>query len=425
MTYSDCLDYLYTRLPVFHLTGASAYKPGLENTLRLMEALGNPHLKFRAVHVAGTNGKGSVSHYLAAVLQQSGYSVGLYTSPHLVHFGERIRTNGAMIDEQYVIDFIDRHKALIEQVQPSFFELTMAMAFDYFAYKQVDIAVIEVGLGGRLDSTNIIQPLLSIITSIGFDHMEFLGDTLEKIASEKAGIIKKNVPVVIGETHPLTENVFRNKAREMGASIIFADQQNQVSLERMAPEGMYINHKNTSYLSDLQGIYQLKNLSTVFSAIQSLNDQGLKVKEVDKALSTVCLLTGLRGRWEQLQDMPVIVADTAHNSQGMESVVQQLEYMNYHQLHILIGMVNDKDIRSVLQVLPKHARYYFCRAQQARAMDAEKLMTLAANFQLKGEAFAKISDAVDTARKKQQSDDLLLITGSNFVVGEVLKEYFP
>lgn len=425
MTYPECLDYLYTRLPVFHLTGASAYKPGFENTYRLMEALGNPHQKFRSIHVAGTNGKGSVSHYLAAVLQQSGYKVGLYTSPHLVDFGERIRIDGRMIDEHYVIDFISKHKALVEQVQPSFFELTMAMAFDYFACREVDIAVIEVGLGGRLDSTNIIQPLLSIITSIGFDHMEFLGDTLEKIASEKAGIIKKAVPVVIGVTHPQTENVFRNKALEMGASIFFADQQNQVTLERMTPEGMYFRHKNTKYLSDLQGIYQLKNLATVLTAIQCLQDRGLKINEVSKGLSTVCNSTSLRGRWEVLQREPMIVADTAHNSQGMESVVQQLEYLKYDKLHILIGMVNDKDISSVLKVLPKDAVYYFCQAQQARALDATQLKTMAMNYQLKGEAFARIADAMNAARNNPQANDLLLITGSNFVVGEVLKEYFP
>ena len=382
MNYQETLQYLYNRLPVFHLVGSTAYKPGLENTSRLMAHLDNPHRKFRSVHIAGTNGKGSVSHYMAAILQEAGYQVGLYTSPHLVDFGERIRINGQMIEEQYVIQFIQKHIDIIEVIQPSFFELTMAMAFSYFADKQVDIAVVEVGLGGRLDSTNIISPELSIITNIGFDHVEFLGDSLPQIAAEKAGIIKPGVPVVIGESLPETKPVFVLKSIEMQSDIIFAEDDDIPVLTRYEQDKMILNYQKKEYTSGLSGIYQLKNLSTVFSAIKILNNRiEFKISDValKKGIENICQLTGLRGRWELLSSKPRIVADTGHNVQGVQVIVNQLKYQHYKTLRIIIGMVNDKDISGVLKLLPVDAVYYFTQAQVKRALPANELKAKAIN----------------------------------------------
>lgn len=417
------MQYLYNRLPVFHLVGSTAYKPGLENTSRLMAHLDNPHLKFRSVHVAGTNGKGSVSHYMAAILQEAGYKVGLYTSPHLVDFGERIRVNGQMIDQQYVIDYIQKHVDAIENIQPSFFELTMAMAFSYFADKQVDIAVIEVGLGGRLDSTNIIHPELSIITNIGFDHVEFLGDSLPQIAAEKAGIIKPGIPVVIGESLSETKPVFVLKSLEMQSDIIFAEDDDIPVLTRYEQDKMIFNYRKQEYRSGLNGIYQLKNLATVFSAIKVVNNRTtFKVSDeaLKKGIENICKLTGLRGRWELLSDKPKIIADTGHNVQGIQVIVNQLKKQQYKTLRIVIGMVNDKDISGVLKLLPADAIYYFTQAQVKRALPANELKAKAMNYNLSGESFRAVKDAVNKAIFDTGADELILITGSNFVVGEAL-----
>lgn len=423
MNYQETLQYLYDRLPVFHLVGADAYKPGLDNTYRLMSKLENPHQKFRSVHVAGTNGKGSVSHYMAAILQEAGYTVGLYTSPHLVDFGERIRVNGQMIEQQYVVDFIEKHIDSIENIQPSFFELTMSMAFSYFADKQVDIAVIEVGLGGRLDSTNIISPELSIITNIGFDHIEFLGNTLPQIALEKAGIIKPEIPVVIGESLPETKPVFSLKSLEMQADIFFAEDREKPFFIRYEQDKMVFSYKQKEYYSGLNGIYQLKNLATVITASKILNDRTVfKISEnaLRKGIEHVCLLTGFRGRWELLSNNPKIIADTSHNVQGIQVVVNQLKYQQYKTLRIIIGMVNDKDISGVLKLLPVNAVYYFTEAQVKRALSATMLKEIAIKFNLSGDSFESIKDAVKKAKSDAHKDDLILITGSNFVVGEAM-----
>jgi len=423
MNYQETLQYLYDRLPVFHLVGSTAYKPGLDNTHRLMAHLDNPHQKFRSVHVAGTNGKGSVSHYLAAILQEAGYKVGLYTSPHLVDFGERIRINGQMIEEQYVVDFVEKHIEAIESIQPSFFELTMSMAFSYFADIQVDIAVIEVGLGGRLDSTNIIIPELSIITSIGFDHVDFLGNTLPLIAGEKAGIIKPGIPVVIGESLPETKPVFMLRSTEMQADIFFSDDENTPEFVRYEQDKMIFTYQQQAYTSGLNGMYQLKNLATVFTATKVLNESttwNISLEAISTGIEHVCRTTGLRGRWEKLQSKPLIIADTAHNVQGIQAIVNQLKCQKYKTLRIIIGMVRDKDIPGVLEELPQDAVYYFTHVQVKRALSASELKSMATAFNLSGKSFHSIKNAVDEAISDAGNDDLILITGSNYVVGEAL-----
>lgn len=427
MTYKETLDFLYSRLSAFHLVGGKAYKPGLENTLRLMKALGNPHQKFPAIHIAGTNGKGSVSHYLSAILQEAGYKVGLYTSPHLVEFGERIRINGKMTEEQYVVDFVADNQLLIDEIQPSFFELTMAMAFSYFAEQEVDIAIVEVGLGGRLDSTNIIQPLLSVITNIGLDHVEFLGDTLAQIASEKAGIIKSNVPVIIGEALPETKSVFIDKAVEVQTDIFFTEDE-VACLKFIAYEEncMLFSYQQTIYRSELMGLYQLKNLAMVFLAVQIINrSSAFSVSEdaLASGIAKVCSLTGLRGRWEFLQKNPAVIVDTAHNVAGMQSVVHQLQVQSCQNLRIIIGMVNDKDVHGVLQLLPKNGHYYFTQAQIKRAFKARELRDKALVYSLVGEAYDNVEQAVQSALKDALTEDLVLVTGSNYVVGEAIHFY--
>ncbi len=422
MTYQQSLDYLYNRLPVFHISGGSAYKPGLENTIRLLDALGNPHLKFKSVHIAGTNGKGSVSHMVAAILQQSGYKTALYTSPHLIDFGERIRINGITIDPEFVVSFVENHRDLVETVQPSFFELSMAMAFDYFAKNQVDIAVIETGLGGRLDSTNILMPILSIITNIGLDHTEFLGDTVEKIAFEKAGIIKPGVPVVIGEYLPDTKPVFIHKATETGSKVILAQDTFPLKWLESAPDQLSFEFRNERYNVGLTGKYQLKNCAAVLAAIDELNQISLTIPSgaIHSGLSEVAQLTGLRGRWEIIDRFPLLIADTAHNVQGMSAVVEQLSRYPVNRLHIIIGMVNDKDIDGVLQILPVNAQYYFTNAQVKRALAASDLQNQAQKYELHGNAFTTLEDAINSAKEQAGPNDLILITGSNFVVGEAL-----
>ncbi|MDO9154589.1 MAG: folylpolyglutamate synthase/dihydrofolate synthase family protein [Paludibacter sp.] len=435
MTYQSTIQYLYDCLPVFHHIGGAAYKPGLDNTIRLMNALGNPQKQLKTIHVAGTNGKGSVSHFLAAILQSSGFKTGLYTSPHLVDFGERIRLNGKMINQQYVIDFVEQNKELCESVQPSFFELTMAMAFKYFADEQVDIAVIEVGMGGRLDSTNIIEPMLSVITNISFDHVAFLGNTLEKIAFEKAGIIKKNTPVVIGEWQAETMPVFVQKAKEEGSSLVLSDE--IIKKIRYEHGKMLVeNEKKKQYIIGLSGDYQLKNVATVLCAVKVFNEtirnralaDGEIMHELTNAdilsgLENVVEMTGLLGRWQLLREQPTVVADTGHNVGGIEYVVEQLKHQDYEKLHIIIGMVNDKDINTVLKLLPINARYYFTQAAVLRALPAVELQKQAKSYGLNGDSYITVKESVDDAIKNAGVKDFVFIGGSNFVVGEAL-EYF-
>ncbi len=425
MTYNDTIQYLYDRLPVFHHIGSAAYKPGLDNTIRLMNALNNPHTQYKTIHIAGTNGKGSVSHMLAAVLQQAGYKVGLYTSPHLVDFGERIRVNGQMIDQQYVINFVSNHKNLFSDIEPSFFEATMAMAFNYFADCKVDIAVIEVGLGGRLDSTNIIQPELSVITNISFDHVGFLGDTLAKIAFEKAGIIKHHTPVVIGEALPETRPVFEAKATNEDAPIFFAEERITVSFKSYTGAKMLVNTSDKqSFLVGLSGIYQLKNIATVLTAVEQLNQLGFQLPEnaVSKGLELVTEITGLQGRWQTLQQHPQVVADTGHNVGGIRFVVEQLKAQSYKTLRIVIGMVNDKDISTVLGLLPVEAHYYFTQADIVRALPASELQQMAKTHDLDGSTYSSVKQAVHAAINDAQPDDFIFIGGSNFIVGEALAQ---
>ncbi len=423
MTYSETIQYLYDRLPVFHQVGSAAYKPGLDNTIRLMNVLDNPHKRFKSIHIAGTNGKGSVSHMLAAVLQSAGYKVGLYTSPHLVDFGERIRINGKIIEQQYVVDFVERNKACLEEIQPSFFEATMAMAFAYFADCEVDVAVIEVGLGGRLDSTNIIHPELSVITNISFDHVGFLGNTLEKIAFEKAGIIKPNTPVVIGETTPETKPVFDAKAKEENTTIYYAEEQLKVEFKEYLQHKMIVETSdNKTVIVGFSGNYQLKNIATTLTAIYQLNKLGFKISDTDlqTGLENVCEITGLEGRWQTVQENPTIIADTGHNVAGIQYVAEQLKAQTFKTLRIVIGMVNDKDITEVLKLLPKEAVYYFTQARIERALPAEILQKQAESIGLKGKMYLSVEQAIKSAIADSETADLIFIGGSNFIVGEAL-----
>lgn len=422
-SYTETLEYLYDRLPVFHHIGSAAYKPGLANSIQLMQQLGNPQERYRTIHIAGTNGKGSVSHLLAAILQEAGYKVGLYTSPHLVDFGERIRVNGKMIEQQYVVDFVAKNENLFSEIDPSFFEATMAMAFDYFAYSQVDVAIIEVGMGGRLDSTNIIKPDLSVITNISFDHVGFLGDTLAKIAFEKAGIIKPETPIVIGESLPETKGEFLSKSTAENAPIIFAEECYQFQFKEYVDSKMLVqNQLGEEFFIGLCGIYQLKNIATTLTAIQQLQQLTYAITEtaIKKGFENVVELTGLQGRWQQVHHTPTAICDTGHNIAGINYVVEQLSNQNYDTLRIVIGMVNDKDVTAVLEVLPKNAQYYFTQAQIARALLATELMQQAANYQLIGNAFPTVKEAVEAALIDASESDFVFIGGSNFIVGEAL-----
>lgn len=427
MTYAATLQYLFQQLPMFSRLGAAAFKKDLTNTLRLCEALGNPQHTFKSIHIAGTNGKGSTSHMLAAIFQTAGYKTGLYTSPHLKDFRERIKVNGALCTEDFVVDFTERIKPLIAELEPSFFEITVAMAFDYFAKEQVDIAVIETGLGGRLDSTNVIHPELSIITNIGWDHMNLLGDTLPRIAAEKAGIIKKNIPVVIGEVVNETRPVFLQAAAEATAPISFAQEKRYVAGWKYAHHQLAVEVADTtsnthhSYQLDLPGIYQTRNLLTVLESARILHSQGWRTDDamVQKALSQVKKLTGLHGRWELVHQHPPVILDVGHNVDGVQQIVQQLELSNYRQLHLVIGMVKDKDIDAVLALLPKEAIYYFTRAQIPRALPAEQLQEKAGTYQLKGHIFPDVNAAIKEAIAHARNEDLVLVCGSVFLVGEV------
>ncbi|PTQ94131.1 dihydrofolate synthase/folylpolyglutamate synthase [Mucilaginibacter yixingensis] len=435
MNYQATIDYLYNQLPMFSRTGSSAIKKGLDNTLELCALLDNPQQKFKSIHVGGTNGKGSTSHMLAAILQTAGYKTGLYTSPHLRDFRERIRINGQMISEQAVIDFVANHKADFERIEPSFFEMTVGFAFDYFARAGVDIALIEVGLGGRLDSTNVITPLLSIITNIGWDHMNVLGNTLPLIAAEKAGIIKPNVPVIIGEYQPEVAEVFKEKAREENAPIKFASEELVVSAEsgienqETGLRQVTVRSNNDPltptarrFVLDLTGSYQLKNLKTVLVAVDELREQGFDISDehIATALKQVRTLTGLNGRWQTLNEHPLTICDTGHNPDGIAEVLQNIASVPHQQLHFVIGMVNDKDISKVLNMLPKDAIYYFCRPDIPRGLDAGELQQQAATFSLKGETYPSVKDALKAAQANATDADLVFAGGSTFVVAEIV-----
>lgn len=429
MTYQETLTYLYNSAPLFQHVGKAAYKEGLENTLALDEYFGHPHRKFRTIHVAGTNGKGSCSHTLAAILQSAGYRVGLYTSPHLVDFRERIRINGVPVSQAFVVDFVEKHRSFFEPLHPSFFELATAMAFHYFASQQVDVAVIEVGLGGRLDCTNIIHPDLCLITNISFDHVQFLGNTLAKIAGEKAGIIKPSVPVVIGETTPETKPVFLQKTAEVHAPIYFAEEEHPLLSASHDEAGNYV-YQTTRYHNlkgELGGLCQEKNTNTLLTALPLLEQQGYHITETDirNGFAHVCELTGLMGRWQKLSSHPAIVCDTGHNVGGIQYIVKQLSFQKYKQLHIVIGMVNDKDISGVLAMLPKDAKYYFTRASVQRALPAEKVKELANSYGLTGEAYPDVKTAVEAAQKQAGADDFIFVGGSSFIVADLLSTCFP
>ena len=431
MNYKETIDYLYKALPMFSRTGASAIKKDLTNTRILCEKAGDPQNAFKSIHIAGTNGKGSVSHMLAAVLQTAGYTTGLYTSPHLKDFRERIRVNGVLIDEDFVVSFTEKKIPLIETVEPSFFEITVVMAFEYFASKQVDVAVIETGLGGRLDSTNVIMPVLSVITNIGMDHMNILGNSLREIAFEKAGIIKPGVPVVVGETLPETKPVFEIIAKEKMSPLILAGNERYVDDRKYEKNELVVelvrplhNEKQTIRL-DLTGIYQLKNLVTVLAAIDELKKSGWQIPEkaILTGLRNVKALTGLHGRWEVIHHQPLIVLDVGHNEDGIRQITAQLELMSYHNLHIVIGMVKDKEVAKVMQLLPKEASYYFTRAQTPRAMPENELHSIAAAYGLKGDHFSNVNMAMQNAISHSHQDDLIVVCGSVFVVGEVERHF--
>jgi dihydrofolate synthase/folylpolyglutamate synthase len=427
LNYQQTIDYLFHRLPMFSRLGTAAFKADLTNTIKLCQALGSPEQSFKSIHVAGTNGKGSTSHMLAATLQTAGYKTGLYTSPHLKDFRERIKVNGEMVEESFVIQFTEQIKPLIEEIEPSFFEITVAMAFTWFAQQKVDIAVIEVGLGGRLDSTNIITPELAIITNIGYDHMNLLGDTLHKIAGEKAGIIKQGIPVVVGETLPETKPVFEEKAFELNAPIYYAHENKWVADWHQVSSQLKVNiadkrtDERKEYSLELTGLYQVQNLLTVLEAIYLLTKMGWKIQEkhIKYALENIRRLTGLHGRWEVIHDRPYTVLDVAHNEDGIKQVAGQLEHCNFQKLRIVIGMVKDKDISAVLSLLPKYAQYYFTKAQIPRALPEQELALNAADYDLKGHAFATVIEAVQHAIDDAHEDDMILICGSVFVVGEV------
>jgi len=430
MNYRETIDYLFTRLPMFSRIGAAAYKKDLGNTLTLCESLGNPHHQFRSIHIAGTNGKGSVSHMLAAILQAAGYRTGLYTSPHLRDFRERIKVNGEMVSEQFIIDFTEQVRPLAEHVEPSFFELTVAMAFDYFARQKVDIAIIETGLGGRFDSTNVITPELSVITHIGMDHMNLLGDTLEKIAGEKAGIIKKNVPVVIGEILPETLPVFEKAAKENNAPLFIACHSRSIGEWKWESGELAVTvyrepgHEKHAYRLDLPGIYQVKNLLTVLEACDQLQSLGWQISETDiaNALRQVKKRTGLHGRWEVLRQSPQLVIDVAHNEDGMTQLAEQIRLTPHERLHVVIGLVNDKDSNRILRLLPTDAVYYFTRAQIPRALPEAELARLGARFGLKGQSYSTVNTALYAASLKAGKKDMILVCGSIFLAGEISPE---
>ena len=428
MNYKETVEYLYEQLPMFSRIGSAAYKKDLQNTIELCESLGNPYNKFKTIHIAGTNGKGSTSHMLAAILQESGYKTGLYTSPHLKDFRERIRINGEMIDESFIVDFVERTKELSEKIKPSFFELTVAMAFNYFAEKEIDIAVIETGMGGLLDSTNVIIPILSVITNIGYDHQQLLGNTLPEIAMQKAGIIKENVPVVIGETNADTRKVFIETANKKNAPIFFAEDNYIVEYIEPAGNLLLCNVKNieTNIVEKLRlgltGLYQAKNACTVIAAVNELRSLSIEIPEaaLHNGVENVKTLTGLQGRWEILQNHPIIIADAAHNRDGMQQVITHL-YTAYPKakLHFILGFVKDKNISDILKLLPDDATYYFSNAHIPRALTFTELKEAGNAAGLTGEGFDDVNEAINNAKAAADEADVIMICGSFYLIAEI------
>lgn len=433
MTYQQTLDYLFARLPMYQRIGAAAYKANLDNTYKIIELLGKPHLKLKCIHVAGTNGKGSSSHMLAAILQQSGYKTGLYTSPHLIDFRERIKINGKMIPKSKVTEFVIKHREAFETIEPSFFEWTVGLALDYFAKEEVDVAVIEVGLGGRLDSTNIITPKTCLITNISFDHMNLLGDSLEKIGKEKAGIIKPRVPVVISQYQSETAPLFNLVAKELKAPIEFADKNYKVLETQLIDQLLRVKilNKKTeqteTYDLDLTGGYQTKNLLGVLNVIDFIEKAGFIIENdrLKTALKNVSKLTGLMGRWQLLSEKPWVIADTGHNEDGILQVLESLKGIKFSELHFVFGAVNDKDITKILNLLPKEALYYFVKANVPRALDENDLLAQAQQLNLKGKAYPTVEKGISAAKKAVKKHDLIFIGGSTFVVGDALDLFNP
>lgn len=429
MTYDETLQYLFSALPMYQRIGMAAYKSNLNNSYALDKHLHHPHTNFKTIHIAGTNGKGSVSHMLSAILQKGGYRTGLYTSPHLKDFRERIRINGEMIPKKKVTQFIEKNKLILEKLRPSFFEMTVALAFWYFNSQNIDIAVIETGMGGRLDSTNIISPLVSVITNIGHDHTQFLGSSPAIIAKEKAGIIKPSIPVVIGEWEKDTSEVFKNMAEKNNSPLFFAGNHYKVNYSFLSSGRMQIiniENKETGisfeYETDLQGIYQQKNIPTVLQIIDILRAKGIPLTEntISEGLKNVRKTTGLRGRYEEIGYNPLIICDTAHNREGLIMVVRQIRQIPWKNLHFILGLSNDKDLNSILQVLPEEAIYYFTKANIPRALDAGLLMSEAKKAGLKGKVYASVNDAIKAAKEMAKEEDLIFISGSTFIVAEAL-----
>jgi dihydrofolate synthase/folylpolyglutamate synthase len=428
MNYTQTLDYLFSRLPMYQRVGAAAYKADLRNTIKICQVLGNPQNKLQCIHVAGTNGKGSTSHMISAVLQKAGYKVGLYTSPHMLDFRERIKINGKMIAKEYIVDFVEKHKGAFDKIEPSFFEWTVGLAFDYFTNMEVDVAVIEVGLGGRLDSTNVIDPVVSVITNIGMDHMNLLGETMQKIAAEKAGIIKARKPVIISQYQTEVAGIFNEKSKELKAPIQFASKEFKITGTKKINEFLEVSlldkgtNNNHNYKLDLTGTYQVKNLMGVLAALKVIAENGFIINEEDiqKGLSNVIKLTGLMGRWQTINEKPLVICDAGHNEDGIKEVLQNLSTYSYKQLHFIIGVVNDKDISSILNLLPKEAIYYFTKASVPRALPETELEAKAIQVGLKGTTFSNVKEALEEAKKKAKANDLIFVGGSTFVVADVL-----
>lgn len=423
MNYQETIEYLFNSTPVFEKVGAKAYKPGLQTTETLDEHFGHPHRQFKSIHVAGTNGKGSCSHTLAAILQSEGYKVGLFTSPHLVDFRERIRVNGECISEQYIIDFVKEERSFFEPLHPSFFELTTALAFKYFAEQKVDIAIIEVGLGGRLDCTNIITPILSIITNISKDHTQFLGNTLADIAGEKAGIIKPGIPVIIGEDLPETRPVFQQKAQKENSPIIFAQDENQQEVqkaEHINGKMEYITRTWGNLTGELCGDYQAKNMNTILNAVKHLTLVKNEEASIKYGISHVTELTGLMGRWQKIQDKPLVICDTGHNVGGWQYLAPQIKAQACRQLRIVFGMVDDKDVTTVMKMLPKDAIYYWTQATTKRAIKVEKIAELGTSLGLNGNVYPSVNKAFKAAQADATEDDFIFVGGSSYIVADFL-----
>ncbi len=428
MDYNQCLDFLYSQLPMFQRQGAAAYKADLSNTIALMDMLEQPQKVFPAIHIAGTNGKGSSAHMIASVLQQQGYKTGLYTSPHLIDFRERIRVDGEMISEEAVIKFVEDYQEKFLPIQPSFFEITFGMALDYFRSQEVDIVVMETGMGGRLDSSNVVEPIVTLITNIGLDHTRFLGDTLEKIAVEKAGIIKNEVPVIIGEKQNEVRAVFENMANEKEAPLFFSDDlvklETRFSEKKLCFDVRIKGRKKGVFCIPLLGKYQEHNLRAVFATLYQLDAEGsfpLSDENIRKGLACVVKSTGIIGRWQILSEQPKVICDTGHNEDGLNYVIEQLKNEKYKRLHFVLGMVNDKNIEKVLSLLPKNAIYYYCKADIPRGLPVKELETTAITIGLSGKSFRSVKDAFEAAKEKADINDLIFVGGSTFIVAEVLK----